>query len=141
MCPLPPAHMSLIRKDSWTLTFFIFIPFLHLLFLLLSNKHFLTIICSQGTKKHYLFLISVSVNYFYQYPFVYSSYYPKEEKQKLYKISIDTLLKHIKKRIFVYIVRGENIWPQVLGDRIYPPFFQHYEKNIAYRILKLLFTA
>ena len=25
MCPLPPAHMSLIRKDSWTLTFFIFI--------------------------------------------------------------------------------------------------------------------
>ena len=41
MCPLPPAHMSLIRKDSWTLTFFIFIQFLHLLFLWLSNKHFL----------------------------------------------------------------------------------------------------
>ena len=47
----------------------------------------------------------------------------------------------IKKRIFVYIVRGENICPQVLGDRIFPPFFQHYEKNIAYRILKLLSTA
>jgi hypothetical protein len=27
MCPLPPARMSLIRKDSWTLTFFIFIQF------------------------------------------------------------------------------------------------------------------
>ena len=33
-----------------------------------------------------------NVNYFYQYPFIYSSYYPKEEqKKKLYKISIDTL--------------------------------------------------
>ena len=85
---------------------------------------------------HEFFLNSVSVNYFYQYPFAFSSYYPKEEKRKLCKISID-----IKKRIFFYIVREENIWPQVLGDRIYPPFFQHYEKNIAYRILKLLFTA
>jgi hypothetical protein len=66
---------------------------------------------------------------------------PKEEKQKLYKISIDTLWKNIKKRILFYIVREENIWPQVLGDRIYPPFFQHYEKHIAYRIHKLLFTA
>ena len=45
-------------------------------------------------------LLKVSVNYFYQYPFVYSSYYPKEEKQKLYKISIDTLGKNIKKRRF-----------------------------------------
>ena len=27
MCPLPLAHMSLIRKDIWTLTFFIFIQF------------------------------------------------------------------------------------------------------------------
>jgi hypothetical protein len=51
------------------------------------------------------------------------------------------LWKNIKKRRFFYIVREENIWPQVLGDIIYPPFFQHYEKNIAYRILKLLFTV
>ena len=31
--------------------------------------------------------------------------------------------KNIKKRRFFYRVREENIWPQVLGDRIYPPFF------------------
>jgi hypothetical protein len=49
------------------------------------------------------------------------------------------LWKYIKKRRLFYIVREENIWPQVLGDRIYPPFVQHYEKNIAYRILMLLF--
>ena len=65
----------------------------------------------------------------------------KKEKQKLYKISIGTLWTNIKTRRFVYIEREENIWPQVLGDRIFPPFFQHYEKNIAYRILRLLFTA
>jgi hypothetical protein len=52
--------------------------------------------------------------------FLASTSYPKEEKQKLYKISIDTLWKNIKKRRFFYIVREENIWPQVLGDRIYP---------------------
>ena len=40
MCSLPPAHMSLIRKDSWTLTFFIFIQFLHLLFLWLRDGPF-----------------------------------------------------------------------------------------------------
>jgi hypothetical protein len=123
MCPLPPAHISLIRKDSWTLTFFIFIQFLHLLLIWLSNKHFLTMMCSQGTRNAVVF------------PY-YSSYYPKEEKKKFYKISIDTLWKNIKKRRFLSIEREENIWPQVLRDRIYPPFFQHYEKNIAYRILK-----
>ena len=31
------------------------------------------------------FFISVSVNYFYQYPFIYSSYYPKEEKEWNYE--------------------------------------------------------
>jgi hypothetical protein len=39
MCPLPPAHMSLIRKDSWTLTFCILIQFMHLLFLWLRTDH------------------------------------------------------------------------------------------------------
>ena len=51
------------------------------------------------------------------------------------------IMKKYKEKKIFYIVREENIWPQVLGDRIYPPFFQHYGKNIAYRILKLLFTA
>ena len=133
--PLPAAHMSPMRKDILTLTFFIFIQFLHLLFLWLSNKHFLTMMCSQGTRNALFFLISVSVNYFYQYPFVYSSYYPKEQKQKLCKISIDTLWKNIKKRRFFYIVREENIWPQVLGDRIYTPFFQHYYLQLKHWLI------
>jgi hypothetical protein len=55
ICPLPPAHMSLIRKDIWTLTFSIFIQFFHLLFLWLSNKHFLTMMCSQGTRNALVF--------------------------------------------------------------------------------------
>jgi hypothetical protein len=55
-------------------------------------------------------------------------------------ISISTnLLIHldIKKRRFFYIVREENIWPQVLGDRIYPPFSQHYEKNKCKNCIKM----
>jgi hypothetical protein len=55
MCPLPPAHMSLIRKDSWTLIFIILIQFVYLLFLWLSNKHFLTMMCSQGTRNALVF--------------------------------------------------------------------------------------
>ena len=76
-----------------------------------------------------------NVNYFYQYPFIYSSYYPKEKKiiQNIYRY----IVKNIKKRrFFFYIVREENIRPQVLRDKISPPFFQHYEKNI-YRIVSL----
>ena len=49
-------------------------------------------ICSDGTRNimQSFFFISVSVNYFYQYPFIYSSYYPKEEKERNYeKIPID----------------------------------------------------
>jgi hypothetical protein len=80
-------------------------------------------------------LFLLSVNYFYQYPFVYSSYYPKEEKQKLYKIYIDTWWKNIKKRRFFYIVREENICSQVLGDRIYPPFFQHYYLQLKHWLI------
>ena len=37
--------------------------------------------------------------------------------------------KYNEKKIFFYIVREENIWPQVLRDRISPPFFQHYVKK------------
>jgi hypothetical protein len=45
-------------------------------------------------------------------------------------------VKNIKKRrLFFYIVREENIRPQVLSDNISPPFFQHYGKKISYRIL------
>ena len=90
---------------------------------------------SQNSTSYY------NVNYFYQYPFMYSSYYPKEEKKKkLCKISIDTLWKIWRKEDFLFfcIVREENIrpQPQVLGDKISSPFFQHYEKNI-YHIVSL----
>ena len=37
--------------------------------------------------------------------------------------------KYKGKKNFFYIVREENIRPQVLRDRISPPFFQHYEKK------------
>ena len=41
-----------------------------------------------------------------------------------------------RKEEFFYIVREENIRPEVLGDRISLPFFQHYEQNI-YHIVSL----
>jgi hypothetical protein len=47
------------------------------------------------------------------------------------------IVKNIKKRrFFFYIVREENIRPQVLRDKISPPFFQHYENKI-YHIVSL----
>ena len=60
-----------------------------------------------------------NVNYFYQYPFIYSSYYSKEEKkiiQNIYRY----IVKNIKKRRFIFLhskrrkyqatgTRGQNI--------------------------------
>ena len=98
--------------------------------------------CSHGTRNimHQFFLISVSVNYFYQCPFIYSSYYPKEENKRNYTKYLQIHCeKYKEKKIFFHIVREENIRPHVFRDRISPPFFQHYEKIIiSYRILKLL---
>jgi hypothetical protein len=45
--------------------------------------------------------------------------------------------KYKEKKIFLHSKR-RDIWPQVLGNRIYSHFFQHYEKNIAYRKEKLM---
>jgi hypothetical protein len=57
----------------------------------------------------------------------------KEIIQNIYRY----IVKNIKERIFFfYIVREENIRPQVFRDIISPPFFQHYEKiYISYHIL------
>ena len=139
MCPLPPAHMSLIRKDSWTLTFFIFIQFLHLLFLWLSIKHFLihdVFARSMERISFSLFLLVLIIS-ISTHLFIHLNYYPKEEEKR--KIIQNIYIHYVhcekykEKKNFFYIVREENIWPQV------PTFFRG--KKISYRIFKLLFTA
>jgi hypothetical protein len=97
MCPLPPAHMSLIRKDSWTLTFFVFIQFLHLLFLWQNNKHFLTMMCSARNKERIIFslfllvlIISISTHLF-----IHLANQKKEKKeimQNIYRYIVKTFV-------------------------------------------------
>ena len=56
-----------------------------------------------------------NVNYFYQYPFIYSSYYPKEEKkiiQNIYRY----IVKNIKKRRFIFLHSKRRKY-QVTGTR------------------------
>ena len=74
--------------------------------------------------------MSASVNYFYQYPFIYSSYYPKKKKKKLYKISIDTLWKIYKeKKIFLHSKRREYLATGTQGQNI-STFFPTLRKKI-----------
>ena len=62
---------------------------------------------------------------------------PKRRKQNCIHNIYRYIVKNIKKtRFFFYIVREENIRPQVLRDKICPPFFQQYEKKLSYRILR-----
>jgi hypothetical protein len=61
---------------------------------------------------------------------------PKRRKQNCIHNIYRYIVKNIKKTgFFFYIVREENIRPQVLRDKISPPFFQHYEKK--YHIISL----
>ena len=61
----------------------------------------------------------------------------KKKKKEIIQNIYRYIVKNIKERIFFfYIVREENIRPQVFRDTISPPFFQHYEKKyISYHIL------
>jgi hypothetical protein len=54
-----------------------------------------------------------------------------EEENKIIQNIYRYIVKNIKKRrlLFFCIGREENIRPQVLRDKISPPFFQHYEKK------------
>jgi hypothetical protein len=68
--------------------------------------------------------------YFYQFHLT-----TQKKKTKCIQNIYRYIVKNIKKRrFFFYIVREENIRPQVLRDKISPPFFQHYGKKISYRI-------
>ena len=74
-----------------------------------------------------------NVNYFYQFHLTTQK---KKAKciQNIYRyIHCE---KYKEKKIFFYIVREENIKPQVLRDKISPLFFQHYGKKI-YHIVSL----
>jgi hypothetical protein len=67
---------------------------------------------------------------------------PKRRKTEIIQNIYRYIVKEYKeKKIFLHSKRREYLATGTRGDRIYPPFFQHYEKTIAYRILKLLFTA
>ena len=71
-----------------------------------------------------------NANYFYQFHLT-----TQKKKTKCIQNIYRYIVKNIKKRrFFFYIVREENIRPQVLRDKISPPFFQHYGKKISYRI-------
>jgi hypothetical protein len=60
----------------------------------------------------------------------------KKKKKIIPNIYRYIVKKYKEKKILFYIVREENIRPQVFRDKISPPFFQHYGKtNISYRIL------
>ena len=78
----------------------------------------------------FLLVLNISIS---THLFIHLTTQKKKTKciQNIYRY----IVKNIKKRrFFFYIVREENIRPQVLRDKISPPFFQHYGKKISYRI-------
>ena len=78
-----------------------------------------------------------NVNYFYQYPFIYSSYYPKEEKKRNYTKYLQVHCeKHKEKKIFfLHSKRREYQATGTQGQNSSIFFPTLREKNISYRIL------
>ena len=78
-----------------------------------------------------MFIISISTHLF-----IHLTTQKKKKKEIIQNI-YRYIVKNIKeRRFFFYIVREENIRPQVLRDTLSPPFSQHYgTKYISYHIL------
>jgi hypothetical protein len=66
----------------------------------------------------------------------------KKKKKEIIQNIYRYIVKNIKKRrFFFYIVREENIRPQVLRDKIAPSFFQHYGKKIYHIVSLVIFYS